>query len=53
MLWSHFHTKSIVYNASDVSSILTEVHKANYLPQIYYKNLLSSSQNDRLVNYYF
>ena len=30
-----------------------KVDKANYLPKICYKNLLSSSQNDRLVNDYF
>ena len=39
--------------SSNVSNILTEVHKANYLPKIYYKNLLLSSQNDRLVNFFF
>ena len=45
-----FTLKVLSTNASNVSNILTEVHKANYLPKICYKNLLSSSQNDRLVN---
>ena len=52
MFWSHFRTKSIAYERLKCL-ILTEVHKANYLPKIYHKNLLSSSQNDRLVNCYF
>ena len=45
--------KAFSSNASNVSNILTEVHEANYLPKIYYKNLLLSSQNDRVVNYHF
>ena len=48
-----FTLKVLSTNASNVSNILTEVHKANYLPKIYYKNLLLSSQNDRLVNFFF